>query len=296
MTINVIAVDCATQDSRVGLCLAEVGAERLRILQATSGKGNVSPLDQIVEWIARGGATIVALDAPLGWPFSITQILPLHKAGEPIEIAPDRLFRRRTDLIVEEMLGKRPLEVGADRIARTALSALRLLSHIGEQWGQRIPLAWDGDNLSSLSDIEVYPAATLRARAIQSEGYRGKDRIAARLSILKQIQGELELSIERHAIASDDHLFDALICSLAAFDFLKGDGVGPTEMELARKEGWIWFKRPALDTRRRAAARARRSPAARHRDAHAPRRPPARSTRVHRSRPERPGDRRRWRR
>ncbi len=139
---------------------------------------------------------------------------------------------------------KRPLEVGADRIARTAHSALGLLSKIGEIKGYQIPLVWKHNQLPPLSAIEVYPSATLRARSVKSEGYKGKDRGNVRSSILQQIQNELDITIDNSIIVNDDNMFDAVICALAAFDFLNGECVIPVDLKLARKEGWIWFRRP----------------------------------------------------
>ena len=244
MTVNIIGIDCATQDPKVGLCLAEAGASRLRILQVATGKGNVPPIHQIVAWIGREGTTLLALDAPLGWPLPLSNILSRHEAGQPIHLKPDLLFRRHTDLIVEEILGKRPLEVGADRIARTAHAALGLLSKTGEIKGCQIPLVWKHNQLPPLSAIEVYPSATLRARSVKSEGYKGKDRGNVRSSILQQIQNELDITIDNSIIVNDDNMFDAVICALAAFDFLNGECVIPVDLKLARKEGWIWFRSP----------------------------------------------------
>jgi hypothetical protein len=244
MTVNIIGIDCATQDPKVGMCLAEADARRLRILQVATGKGIVSPIHQIVEWIESEGTTLLALDAPLGWPLPLSNILSRHEAGQLIHIKPDLLFRRRTDLIVEEILGKRPLEVGADRIARTAHSALELLSKIGEIEDRQIPLVWKHNQLPPLSAIEVYPSATLRTRSVKSEGYKGKDRVNARSSILEQIQNELDITTDKSVIVSDDNMFDAVICALAAFDFMNGECLIPVDMELARKEGWIWFRSP----------------------------------------------------
>ena len=57
MTVNIIGIDCATQDPKIGLCLAETDAHRLRIIQVTLGKGGVSPVDRVVEWIGRRRTT-----------------------------------------------------------------------------------------------------------------------------------------------------------------------------------------------------------------------------------------------
>jgi hypothetical protein len=38
----------------------------------------------------------------------------------------------------------------------------------------------------------------------------------------------------------NDHLIDAAVCVQAAADFLRGRCQPPPDLELARKEGWIW--------------------------------------------------------
>jgi hypothetical protein len=43
-----------------------------------------------------------------------------HRAGQSIEVSPNEFLRRETDRSIHRRLGKRLLDVGADRIARTA--------------------------------------------------------------------------------------------------------------------------------------------------------------------------------
>jgi hypothetical protein len=154
------------------------------------------------------------------------------------------LFRRDTDRYVEEVLGKRPLEVGADRIARTALSALRLLEDLRERLDDPIPLAWTEDDLPSISAIEVYPAATLRSRGLPSEGYKKKEDYEARERLLKAFTREVTIEPDHSEILANDNIFDAMVCALAGTDFIMGRAIEPPDRELAKKEGWIWFKRP----------------------------------------------------
>ena len=45
------------------------------------------------------------------------------------------------------------------------------------------------------------------------------------------------------AVASDDAL-DAALCCTAAADFLRGNAFEPQDIDLARKEGWIWVRKP----------------------------------------------------
>ncbi|MCM8612051.1 DUF429 domain-containing protein [Accumulibacter sp.] len=81
------------------------------------------------------------------------------------------LFRRETDRVVAAEIGKTPLEVAADRIARAAHSALEVLGLLREHSGKQIPLAWSPE-FESVAAIEVYPGATLKARGLEHSGYK----------------------------------------------------------------------------------------------------------------------------
>lgn len=47
---------------------------------------------------------------------------------------------------------------------------------------------------------------------------------------------------EKEKAVKNDHVLDAVICCVAAADYLRGPAVKPSEDEKkrARKEGWIW--------------------------------------------------------
>jgi hypothetical protein len=46
----------------------------------------------------------------------------------------------------------------------------------------------------------------------------------------------------RDVIIDDANLLDATVCALAAADFARALCVAPENPELARKEGFIWFR------------------------------------------------------
>jgi hypothetical protein len=85
------------------------------------------------------------------------------------------MFRRMTDDEIHRRLRKRPLEVGANLIARTAHSALKLLGEIRERTGLAIPLAWAPVEALPYRAIEVYPAATRSSGAAQGHRERAVD-------------------------------------------------------------------------------------------------------------------------
>ena len=267
-SVRVIGIDCSTDQRKVGLAWGDyltASSGRGAVTMVSAQRGPVSETDD--EWddvvatiadCARGRqAVLLAMDAPLGWPDSMGAALVGHTAGMPLTASADRMFQRETD--GKERLGKKPLEVGANLIARTAHSALRHLGQIRESLGSAVPLAWDPERVEGVQVIEVYPAATLLAHGLSDEGYKGSkpnhrmerkglaedlaknDRL---LGIAGVVRGEMEKT---------DHALDAVVCCLAAADFLRGDAAPPKpdQVPLAKKEGWIWVK-AGLGSRRKA--------------------------------------------
>jgi len=182
---------------------------------------------------------LVAVDAPLGWPRALALALKEHCAGEPIEVGKDALFRRATDRAVARLTGRFPLEVGADRIARTAYSALQMLGMLRQMTNKPIPLAWSPD-FTGVAAIEVYPAGTLRARQLPHSKYKDVDASLVRQEIAQRLAKEVQ-ALERYVAGRAD-VFDACLCLVAAKDFIEGRALPPQDLELAQREGWIWVR------------------------------------------------------
>jgi hypothetical protein len=163
-----------------------------------------------------------------------------------LTVSANDLFRRATDRFVKARLGKQSLDVGADRIARTAHAALKLLADVRQRAGLPIPMAWSPSYSERVAAIEVYPAATLIANGIPDTGYKKKDKIAERKAILGDLERILQLPDDRAAMELSADALDAAVCVLAGLDFLRGDAYKPEDPELAKHEGWIWVR-----TRRR---------------------------------------------
>ena len=68
----------------------------------------------------------------------------------------------------------------------------------------------------------------------------------ASLGRFVELLGEVDLP-QREAVEAVDHALDAVLCLVAAADFLRGDVVQPLPADLAsaRREGWIWFRHKA---------------------------------------------------
>jgi predicted RNase H-like nuclease len=223
-----------------------------------AGRKNASLAGTIAQWIQGTGRVLLAVDAPLGWPVPFGDLLARHRAGEALSISANELFRRLTDREVKRALGKQPLDVGADRIARTGHAALAILEELRGLTGAPIPLAWRPDFGETIAAIETYPAGTLEARGLPSSGYKRDDQRPVRRAILAGLRGHLELDTIAGDLLADADQLDAAVCVLAGVDFLQGRATPPRDLERARKEGWIWV-RPRLRASRARAAGPRRA-------------------------------------
>lgn len=245
---QIIGIDCATKGAKTGLARAAVDNRELRICAVKLGRHQPAP--QIVtEWLENAeGATLLAIDAPLGWPKPLSPRLASHTAGAGMDASADQLFCRSTDKFIADKTRRKPLEVGADRIARTARAALGLLSWIRGEIGAAIPLAWNPSDLSEHAVIEVYPATTLMAHDILAspEGYKKSDERARsrRREMVEKLKREMHIPERLVADLSENaDMLDAVVCVLAGADFLAGRAMPPPDRQhrrLAEHEGWIW--------------------------------------------------------
>jgi predicted RNase H-like nuclease len=234
----IIGIDCAVQSENTGLALSEWNGREILIKEARQGKKNENIAETASRWIENTEKTLLALDAPLGWPEDLAPSLIRHQAGQRVDLTGNHFFRRETDNFVKEKLGKQPLDVGADRIARTALKALQILEEIRNKIQLNIPLAWSPDFRENAA-VEVYPAAWLLSEKIAHQGYKKNPGI--RKAIVDQIKRTARIPDPLPLLESDDVL-DAVICTLCAVDFLRGKCFSPRNSSIARTEGWIWFK------------------------------------------------------
>ena len=119
---TIIGVDCANEDKKVGLARGILTGGRLEVSEALSSFRKGAVLATLCQWIDPSTPTLLAIDAPLGWPSEMGTILADHKAGEPITVEPNHFFRRRTDIDVKKRWSHQPLDIGADgrsRLPRT---------------------------------------------------------------------------------------------------------------------------------------------------------------------------------
>ena len=242
-SVRIIGIDCATVAQKVGLALCVIREGRPRIDQLLVGESWPAIDEQLVQWATE--PTLLAVDAPLGWPALMADSLHSHRAGSELPYPSNTLFRRETDDVVAEHLGKRPLDVGADRIARTAHTALSLLARLREIVGKPIPLAWQPGSAEGLAAIEVYPAGTLAARGLPHSGYKARTghSVELRQQLVEAIRQQLSVDDDAAMLmVQSDHALDAVLCTVAGLDFLAGDVLQPSDLDLAQREGWIWVR------------------------------------------------------
>jgi predicted RNase H-like nuclease len=202
--------------------------------------------ETVAGWLSRRSEVLLAVDAPLGWPVALSEQLARHAAGCSITGAAHSMFRRQTDRFIKERTGKQPLDVGADRIARTAFAALAFLNRLRTILGDEIPLAWDHANRPHWTVIEVYPAATLCAHRMPDREYKKPQHSTVRMAIIRALTQHLDIAAHRRLLESNADALDSLICTLAGLDFIHGCAMTPENSELAQREGWIWARDPTL--------------------------------------------------
>lgn len=242
MQTTIIGIDCAVSAKNVGLALAlDSGKDTVLERVCLGNAEKKGPAHIVARWIReRDTPMLLALDAPLGWPEAMGRMLPEHRAGEELQKCANTLFRRETDRFVKREIGKTPLSVGADKIARTAHAALALIGELRGELAEPIPLVWS-PAFQGVGAIEVYPAATLKAHGISgSKDDGGPDGLVAVLAKRLHIPGDIA-----NQLASNPHMLDAAVCVLAAQDFLCDKAMPPLVPALAKREGWIWVRDPA---------------------------------------------------
>jgi predicted RNase H-like nuclease len=245
MSVQIVGIDCATEDKRVGLALGRLEGGRLYVDRVCTCSPAGPARCTVAEWVRGTSApTLLAIDAPLGWPAQMGRVLHDHRAGSAISVESNQFFRRETDRFVKKLIGINPLDVGADRIARTAHAALNLLAELSLDLQSAIPIAWKTPLEDSISAIEVYPAATLASYGLRSRKYKRRDQTDERRSLLRELASFAVLPADQSPMEKSADALDAAVCLIAASDFLLARAIPPEDRALADVEGWIWVRRP----------------------------------------------------
>jgi hypothetical protein len=245
MTAIIVGIDVSTESKKCFFALAKVSGDTCSLEWIADGLANNQEIliDKLAGAIMKGEKVLFAIDSPLGWPIALGNALSKHQAGGFLKTEANKLFRRVTDDEIHRRLGKRPLDVGADRIARTAHAALALMENFSSRLKKKTTLAWS-PNIESISAIEVYPAATLKAYGITNTKYKGKEGRLVRQTMLNQLETYLSIPHSlRSILIENDNAFDSAVCVLTGQDFILGKCYAPVDLNLAKREGWIWVRK-----------------------------------------------------
>lgn len=259
---TIIGIDAASLPENIGLAMATFDGGEWNLIEYCTGKREnrwptttsalfsaSNPVDILKDWIEtrkNEGAVLLAIDAPLGWPDEMRIKLPIHTAGNQLSSLPsDNVFMRETDRFINKILRKKPLSIGADKIARASHITLQNLNNLRTATGLPIPLNWTPSNTTNdpVSAIEAYPTATLYAYKIKTSSKK-----ANQDDYIKRINEELFPSLTRLSFPTTftcpkvDHITDAIICVCAGIDFISGHVHVPTS-PTAYSEGWIWVRK-----------------------------------------------------
>lgn len=240
----IVGLDAASDRRRFGWAVAERDGRGARLVgQGLLGKPGARWPAALHEAVLDPAGVLLAIDAPLGWPRRMGATIAAHRAGAPIAVAKNDLFRRVTDDVVRTILRKQPLEVGADLIARAAMEALAVLDELRALSAKPLPLAWSPAAARD-AVIEVYPGATLAAHGVARSKYKDPTAPGARGPMMEAFAPRLAGLKARIGEPSD--IFDACLCIVCALDFLEGRCIAPDagQREAGETEGWIWFSRP----------------------------------------------------
>lgn len=229
-----------------GLLLDRTETDWLGSTSFLAGSKVDSIAHTVADWTRLALSTLIALDAPLGCQAGLGHVLHRHEAGGPITLDANRICRLETDWVVKRVTSKQTLDVGSYWIARTAHAALGLLQELRQYTGDPIPLAWNPVIGSGTHAIEVYPGATLAVSRVRSLGYKGKPESQAYREVLEFLESQVTLPPDGELLEDNDDILDAALCLLAAVDFLRGKAMQPADLNAARKEGWIWVRKPAI--------------------------------------------------
>lgn len=242
MQRSIIAVTFAPSPFHVICAFATFADGRTAVRELKEGSGEEDPVSVVASWIESSPhPTLIAIDGPLGWPVALSKMMSEHLAGQPPRGEAEALFRRRTEHLVADLLGQTPLEAGADRVSTYA--ALAFVTEVRTSTGHDIPVVWNPDSAGH-GVIEVLPPATLKAHRMPTGEYGGAGDTDHRYNVVVALRDRIKLPSEIGAMVANPDLLDAGLCVLAAHDFLLGKASAPSDMELARREGWIWVRDP----------------------------------------------------
>ncbi len=108
MRINIIGIDCATNPADVGIAFGRFSSGHTVVELVQLGSRREEPADIVANWLkGQDDPTLLALDAPLGWPNALAEELPAHAAGRKFTSSAHSLFRSRSAMVGSARVGPR---------------------------------------------------------------------------------------------------------------------------------------------------------------------------------------------
>ncbi len=245
MSLLLVGIDLAVAATNSAIAIARFSSGRLTVDHVSMAVVD-EDLEGVLDDADIGQTTLLCIDAPLGWPQSFRSVFADHRAASPIDVDANTLFRRETDRDIYRRRQKTPLDVGADRIARTALRAVNLVGALRRRTQRPIDLPLTSAQIRApgIHVLETYPAGYIKARNIEAKGYRDRQAVSLRLSLLRNVVDDarsfVELSEIDDSVAGRADLLDSVLCVLAGYRAWTGVAPEPTDRGSAEIEGWIW--------------------------------------------------------
>lgn len=238
--LRTAGIDLASQDKNTGCCVIEWSTNPRVVTFLESGCDDRTLIEQT------RGATVIGIDAPLGWPKPFVAALrELTEQGTwPKDYLHQRDLKnyryRTTDLWLSDPKGldlRLPLSVSTDLIAVPAMRAASLRSQLAPD-----PL---GERTRSI--IEIYPAAALAQWGLTSSKYKGREHRENRAHLVENFLSGTEafLRLSQSQVAQcleNDNSFDALVGAVVARMALIDELIEPIPLQhrdIALYEGWI---------------------------------------------------------
>jgi Protein of unknown function (DUF429) len=106
--VRLIGVDWSTEESNRGVAVVDYAQGATSLIDLSPCTSRQTALRLIADAMSTtSGSSVVAIDAPLGWPAGLAAALANHSAGEGLELGADEMFSRETDRFVQRTLNKR---------------------------------------------------------------------------------------------------------------------------------------------------------------------------------------------
>jgi hypothetical protein len=246
-----LGIDLASQPKETAACLIEWLPTGGRVIDRPN---DALTDDVLVDLILDERVSKVGIDAPFGWPVAfIDAIASYRDQGMWLDLEPNEIRFRATDIFVWDQTKRAPLSVAMDDLAWPAMRCARILSRMAGEHGVL-------DRTGQGRVAEVYPMAALRRWEVISldtppqewsyKGHgpgRGERRAQHFAKLCELLDGSVAMSDEfAELCVADDDDFDAFVSALVAraTELSQTDTIPRGMHWQALREGWIQLPSP----------------------------------------------------